>query len=88
MSTFLSLLNSIIVFSLNPIIVSFSSIVENVEERLGQDKAYIIDSSKVRNKLKWKPKVPIDQGLQQTINWVEEFFEDILQQPLNYIHKE
>lgn len=57
-----------------------------VEERLGQDAAYVIDSSKARTELGWRPTISIDEGISGVIAWVSQFWEDILQQPLEYIH--
>ena len=40
-----------------------------VEDRLGHDKRYSIDSSKIRSELKWKPNITLEEGLYETINW-------------------
>lgn len=68
--------------------IPFSDAVEIVEERLGQDKAYTIDSAKARLELGWKPQISLEKGLQQTIEWVISSFDDIEKQPLEYVHKE
>jgi dTDP-glucose 4,6-dehydratase len=68
--------------------IPFEEAVDVVEERLGQDKAYTIDSTKARQELGWKPEISLDQGLQQTVEWVESYFEEINKQPLEYMHKE
>ena len=68
--------------------IKYDDVVVNVEERLGQDKAYTIDSSKAREKLQWFPKISIEEGLKQTIDWVESNFELISNLSLNYQHKE
>jgi len=68
--------------------IPFQEAIEVVEERLGQDKAYTIDSSKARGELGWQPKIQLDQGLQQTIDWVINSFGEIEKQPLEYIHKQ
>lgn len=68
--------------------VPFSEVVEIVEERLGQDKAYTIDSSKAKQELNWSCEISIDDGLKQTISWIESEFSNIMNQPLEYIHKE
>ena len=44
-------------------------LIKYVPDRLGHDKRYAIDSSKIENKLNWKPKVKFDDGLARTINW-------------------
>ncbi|MFQ5561695.1 MAG: dTDP-glucose 4,6-dehydratase, partial [Nitrospinota bacterium] len=40
-----------------------------VPDRLGHDRRYAIDSSKVSNELGWKPEVSFEEGLQKTITW-------------------
>lgn len=66
---------------------SFHDMTEIAPERLGQDKAYTIDSSKIRRELGWKPEISLDQGIEQTVKWVDSYFDAIRQQPLEYIHK-
>ncbi|MCP5468958.1 MAG: GDP-mannose 4,6-dehydratase [Chlamydiales bacterium] len=68
--------------------LSFEETTEVVEERLGQDKAYTIDSSKARKELGWKPEISLDEGIKQTIDWVQDHFKEIEEQPLEYLHKE
>lgn len=65
----------------------FEEVTRAVEERLGQDKAYVIDSTKARCEFGWKPEITLEQGIESTIQWVEENFEAITGQPLEYIHK-
>jgi dTDP-glucose 4,6-dehydratase len=67
--------------------VEYEKYVESVEERLGQDKAYTIDSTKARNEFNWEPKIDIDLGLKQTIEWVNKYFEVIQKSNLEYCHK-
>lgn len=58
-----------------------------VDERPGQDAAYVIDSSKARRELGWKPEISIDQGLQEVVQWVEANWAEIQNQALVYQHK-
>jgi len=67
--------------------VPFDKSTKIVSERLGQDKAYIIDSSKARTELGWNCSISLDKGLQQTIDWVEKNYDEINTQPLSYVHK-
>lgn len=45
------------------------SSIEYVEDRLGHDKRYAIDSSKMKNELGWEPKVKFEDGIKITIDW-------------------
>lgn len=57
------------------------------EERLGQDKAYVIDSTKARKAFGWDCQIPLEEGLKQTVDWVNGNYEEILKYPLQYIHR-
>lgn len=65
----------------------FEKATKTVEERLGQDTAYVIDSSKVREEFGWQPKVSFDEGISGVIKWVEDNWEEIQKEPLEYIHR-
>lgn len=67
--------------------VSFENVTEAVAERLGQDKAYIIDSTKAQKELGWQANISIEQGIEQTIGWVNNNFESILEESLEYVHQ-
>ncbi len=54
----------------NKMHVNFSAVTKSVCERLGQDAAYIIDSSKARKEFNWKPEITIEEGLNETIKWI------------------
>lgn len=40
-----------------------------VKDRVGHDLRYAIDSSKIQDKLGWKPSVTFEQGLKNTVEW-------------------
>lgn len=58
-----------------------------VGERLGQDAAYVIDSSRAREELGWYPKITLEEGLAEVIDWVEDYWEQIQREPHEYLHK-
>lgn len=68
--------------------VDFGKETKAVAERLGQDKAYTIDSSKARRELGWSPKISLSEGIAQTVAWVDQSFDEISKESLSYIHKE
>lgn len=45
------------------------SLIKYVEDRLGHDKRYAIDSTKIQTELGWQPEVNFDEGIQLTIDW-------------------
>ncbi len=65
----------------------FNESVEIVDERIGQDSEYTLNSNKIRNELNWKPKIEFDKGLDECIDWVNKNWEFIKTQPWEYIHK-
>ena len=44
-------------------------LIKYVDDRLGHDKRYAIDSSKIKNELGWKPHHTFDKGIDKTIDW-------------------
>ena len=48
---------------------SYRQLIEHVEDRPGHDFRYAIDSTKIQNKLNWKPKESFSSGIEQTIKW-------------------
>jgi dTDP-glucose 4,6-dehydratase len=40
-----------------------------VTDRPGHDFRYSIDSSKLEAELGWKPRMPLDKGLEDTVRW-------------------
>ena len=40
-----------------------------IKDRPGHDQRYALNSSKLRNKLNWSPKVNIKKGLESTFEW-------------------
>lgn len=68
--------------------LSFDDAIDIVEERLGQDKAYTIDSTKAQKELGWRPTISLERGIEETIEWVNTYFEEIKKEPLEYLHKE
>ncbi len=45
------------------------SLIKFVNDRLGHDKRYAIDSNKIRTELGWEPKYTFETGIVETINW-------------------
>lgn len=71
----------------NKLKVPFEKATKVVEERLGQDAAYVIDSTKARKEFGWAPSIGMEEGLSGTISWITANWEEIKKEPLEYIHK-
>jgi dTDP-glucose 4,6-dehydratase len=45
------------------------SLVRHVKDRPGHDRRYAIDCSKIERELGWRPSVPFEEGLRETVEW-------------------
>lgn len=68
--------------------VGFEEAVEIAPERPGKDAAYLLDSAKLRKELYWTDCISLEDGIHQTINWVDNNLEKLKKQPAEYVHKE
>ena len=53
---------------------SYKELISYIDDRLGHDKRYALDSSKIRSQLNWKPKYSFKKGLISTVKWYVENF--------------
>lgn len=65
----------------------FEDAVNIVDERPGQDAAYVIDSSLARTELNWRPEISLENGIVEVLDWVERYWHEIQYLPLDYLHK-
>jgi dTDP-glucose 4,6-dehydratase len=45
------------------------TLIRHVTDRPGHDRRYAIDCSKIERELGWRPEVPFERGLRETIDW-------------------
>jgi dTDP-glucose 4,6-dehydratase len=48
------------------------SLIKYVKDRPGHDRRYAIDCAKAERELGWKPLVPFEQGLGETVRWYQD----------------
>lgn len=48
---------------------SFKDLITFTEDRLGHDRRYAVDDSKLRTTLGWKPVEQLETGIQKTVEW-------------------
>ena len=61
--------------------------VEISDDRPGKDAAYLLDSGTARDKLGWNDRISLEQGIDDTIKWIEDNLEILSDIPMVYIHK-
>ena len=64
----------------------FETAARAVDERPGQDAAYVIDSTKARTELSWKSTISLEEGLTDVVDWVNQYWPQIQTQTLEYRH--
>ncbi|MBI4866254.1 MAG: dTDP-glucose 4,6-dehydratase [Candidatus Wallbacteria bacterium] len=48
------------------------TLIRHVTDRLGHDRRYAIDSSKIQSELLWRPQIDFESGIRSTIQWYQE----------------
>lgn len=48
---------------------SFKKHVSFVNDRLGHDRRYALDATKINKELNWKPRIELERGLRETVKW-------------------
>ena len=67
--------------------VSFEKIVLSSNERLGKDQSYFLNSSKLREKFKWKENYSLDEGISETVKWILNNEKVVMDMSWDYEHK-
>ena len=49
--------------------LSYREQIRHVTDRLGHDRRYAIDSSKIEKELGWRPRESLESGLRKTVDW-------------------
>lgn len=67
--------------------VPFSEFVDDVDDRPGKDRAYLLDCSKSNRVLDWRAEIGLEDGIDQTIAWIKKNMDVLQTEPEEYIHK-
>jgi len=68
--------------------VPFDDLVEVTPDRLGNDEAYLLDTTRLRDDLGWSDSIDLRQGLAETLRWLEENLSLLEQLPYDYRHRQ
>jgi len=66
---------------------SFEKLAEVTEDRPGKDAAYLLDSTRAKQELKWAPAVDLEAGVDSVIRWIDQNLAALRTLPDHYIHK-
>ena len=66
---------------------SFEKLAEVTEDRPGKDAAYLLDSARAKQELKWAPTVDLEAGVDSVIRWIDQNLATLRTLPDHYIHK-
>jgi dTDP-glucose 4,6-dehydratase len=66
---------------------SFDELVEVVDDRPGKDAAYLLDTKDTIRDLDWQARISLEQGIDDTIAWVDRWYDALTSLPLDYEHK-
>lgn len=61
---------------MSPKNISYSKLIEYVEDRAGHDKRYAVDASKIDNELGWSPNKEFEIGIRETVDWYLKYYKN------------
>ena len=62
----------------------FEDSVDITEGRVGEDKQYWLNSDKLFKDTGWRPKISLEEGITETVNWVKDNLKDFDNESLNF----
>ena len=66
---------------------NFSDLVKISGERQGKDHAYLLNTAKLRKKLRWRDQTSLEEGLKKTLDWVDSKLNYLKKISAEYKHK-
>jgi len=66
--------------------VNYFKLTKITKDRIGKDKAYILDSTKTK-KLGWKAEISLDEGIERVIKWFSKYSKQFNDSDYYYKHK-
>ena len=67
--------------------IPVEALVEVVEDRMGKDEAYLLDTTQLRAVTGWSDCGGLQQGLTETLEWIEDNLSTLKRLPLEYQHR-
>ena len=62
----------------------FEQVCQVTEDRLGQDSRYWLDSSAIKRDLGWEPKISLEEGIKEMVEWGKTYLDQLRDWPMDY----
>lgn len=62
----------------------FEQLCQVTEDRLGQDSRYWLDSSAIKHDLGWEPKISLEEGIKDMVEWGKTYLDQLRDWPMDY----
>ena len=76
-----------LVFKIFEKLNSNKNLIKISDERKGKDYGYFLNSKKLRKVYKWHNEYKLDDGINETIDWVEKNYNILKNENIEYKHK-
>ncbi len=64
--------------------IPFEQLCQVTEDRLGQDSRYWLDSSAIKRDLGWEPKISLEEGIKEMVEWGKKYLNELKDWPMDY----
>jgi len=64
--------------------MKFEDLCEITGDRLGQDSRYWLDSSAIKRDLGWEPKINLEEGIKEMVEWGRKYLDQLRDWPMDY----
>jgi dTDP-glucose 4,6-dehydratase len=64
--------------------IKFEDFIVDAKAREAEDSQYWIDSSLIKKDIGWEPKISLEEGVEETANWVIRNKEELLKEPFTF----
>jgi len=64
--------------------IPFEQLCEVTADRLGQDSRYWLDSSAIKRDLGWEPKIGLEEGINDMVEWGRQYLDQLRNWPTDY----
>ena len=63
----------------------FEQLCQVTEDRLGQDSRYWLDSSAIKHDLGWEPRISLEEGIKEMVDWGRKYLDQLKDWPTDYV---